>query len=501
MADPRETRVLVLVRGAHEGRLTQRLLADASIDGEPCEDVEDLCAKLSEGAGAALLAEEVLNPGVLKRLERALAEQPAWSDFPILVFTAAALTESTQNAAAALGNVTFLDRPVRVATMLASVRSALRSRGRQYEARRAIDSRDQFLAMLGHELRNPLSAITFALMALDRKASGPRPAEHGVLERQVRHLSRLVDELLDVARVTHGKVVIERQRLDLAEIAKGAFDSFEPRAREHDLTYRLALEEKPLWVLGDRQRLEQVIGNLLTNAIKYTPRGGAVSLQVDATNERARVTVTDTGVGLPEDMKERIFAPFAQVDSSLDRSQGGLGLGLALVQSLVALHGGQVRAKSEGLGKGSCFEVELPRAAAAEPTVDSSVADASPPPLLRVVLVEDNPDVRELFALLLKDSGHDVTAAEDGPGGLRTVLSVAPDIAFVDVGLPGFDGYELARRARASGSRTRLVALTGYGQNEDRKRAAEAGFDEHLVKPVAGDAILRALARANAHPG
>jgi signal transduction histidine kinase/CheY-like chemotaxis protein len=500
-AGQRERRVLVLVRGAHEGELTRRLLVEAGLHCEACRDSEELCRKLQEGAGTALLAEELLSRAVLAQLEHLLAEQPAWSDFPMLVFSAAAVTHDTRGLAlAALGNVSFLDRPVHVRTMVAAVRAALRTRARQYEARRAIESRDAFLAMLGHELRNPLGAITFALLALDRKSSGgARPNEYGIMERQVRHLSRLVDELLDVARVTHGKVAIDKHPVDLAEVAQGAFEAYAPRAKEQSLEYSLELELRPLWVLGDRQRLEQVVGNLLTNAIKYTPSGGQVRLHLAADAHSACLRVVDSGVGLAEEMRERIFAPFVQVDSSLDRSQGGLGLGLALVQSLVQLHGGRVSASSDGVGRGSRFEIVLPRApmpSASPPPADSAHQQAS----LRVVLVEDNGDIRELFTELLRESGHAVTAAGDGPSGLQALLSLRPDIAFVDVGLPGFDGYELARRARAEGSNARLVALTGYGQKEDRTRARDAGFDEHLVKPVAHEDIRHALSRANPAP-
>lgn len=490
-----EERVLVLVRTAHEGRLTQRLLQEAGVSSEACESVEDLLEKLRLGAGAALLAEEVLTSHVAQRLRSVLAEQPAWSDFPLLVFGAAAKTAREDKAG--LGNVTYLDRPVHVRTMLASVHAALRSRRRQYEARKAIESRDAFLAMLGHELRNPLSAITFALAALERKNAGaPRPTELGIVQRQSRHLARLVDELLDVARVTHGKVSIDRQRLDLAEIAKSAFEAYEGRAREQGLDYRLEVQKGPLWVLGDRSRLEQIIGNLLTNAIKYTPQGGSVTLQAQVRDGQVLVSVQDSGVGLAEDMRDRVFTPFTQVDSSLDRSQGGLGLGLALVKSLVALHAGSVRAESEGIGRGCRFEVSLPLAAPQEVAAEPAVNDGLTMSKLRVVLVEDNEDIRELFTEMLQEHGHSVTAAADGPSGLDAVLSVQPDIAFVDVGLPGIDGYELARRARDRGSKSRLVALTGYGQKEDKQRAHDAGFDEHLVKPVGDDAIRGAMARA-----
>jgi signal transduction histidine kinase len=493
-----EHRLLVYVRGLREGELTARLLHEAGLRSELCMSTNELAHKLGEGAGAVLLAEETLTAETTRALVDTLAQQPAWSDLPFLVFSAAAQPDRPRGGAgAALGNVTFLDRPVHTRTMIAAAQAALRSRRRQYEARRAIESRDAFLAMLGHELRNPLSAITLALAALARKnATDRRAPEHAVMERQARHLVRLVDELLDVARVTRGKVVIERRRVDLAEVTKAAFETYELRARERDLTFRLKVAERPLYVMGDRQRLEQVLGNVLANAVKYTPVGGTVDVEVFADSQSARVAVIDNGVGLAPEMLGRIFAPFEQVGSSLDRSQGGLGLGLALVQSLVTLHGGEVHASSSGLGRGCCFEIRLPRVEGppqhADPVTPPTVA-VSP---LKVVVVEDNADIRELFVQSLAHTGHSVTCAADGPSGLEALLAFGPDVAFVDVGLPGFDGYEVARRARAAGSRSRLIALTGYGQLEDKLRAVEAGFDEHLVKPVLDDDLRRSLERS-----
>jgi signal transduction histidine kinase/CheY-like chemotaxis protein len=494
-----EQRLLIFVRGIHEGKLTARLLHEAGLASELCMNSDEFRLKLKEGAGAVLLAEEVINDGTKQVLAEQLSQQPAWSDLPVLVFSAAARPDHPRGSAdAALGNVTFLDRPVHTRTMLAAVHAALRSRQRQYEARRAIESRDAFLAMLGHELRNPLSAITLALAALERKSpTGPRPAEHAVMERQLRHLLRLVDELLDVARVTHGKVVIERRRVDLAEVTKAAFEAYELRAREREIAYHLNLHERPLYVTGDRQRLEQAFGNLLANAVKYTPRGGRVDVDVFAEGPSARVAVIDNGVGLAPEMLGRVFAPFAQVDSSLDRSQGGLGLGLALVQSLISLHGGEVHASSPGLGRGCRFEIRLARIEAAPQQADVVTPSTMPPSPLKVVVVEDNEDIRELFVQSLAETGHSVTCAADGPSGLEALLASGPDVAFVDVGLPGFDGYEVARRARAAGSRSRLVALTGYGQSTDKQRAVEAGFDEHLVKPVLDDDLRGSLERAS----
>ncbi len=493
-----EQRSLIFVRGLREGKLTARLLQEAGLSSELCATPEELCQKLREGAGAVLLAEETLTEPLRRALAELLAQQPAWSDLPLIVFSAPTSAERPRTGAdAALGNVTFLDRPVHTRTMITSVQAALRSRQRQYEARRAIESRDAFLAMLGHELRNPLSAISLALTALERKnPTEPRPLEHGVMKRQLEHLVHLVDDLLDVARVTRGKVVIERALVDLAEVTQAAFDAYALRARQRGLSYRLSPAQLPVYVLGDRQRLEQVLGNLLANAIKFTPAGGSVEVQVLVEADNVRVAVIDTGVGLAPEMLHSVFAPFTQVDSSLDRSQGGLGLGLALVQSLIELHGGKVQAQSAGLGHGCRFELQLPRVEAEPRKVPATQPSKARTDPLSVVVIEDNEDVRHLFAQSLAEAGHSVTCAMDGPRGLEALLALRPDVAFVDVGLPGFDGYEVARRARSSGSRSHLVALTGYGQSSDKQRAVAAGFDEHLVKPVLDEDLRRSLERA-----
>ena len=492
-------RVLVLVKGRHEGRLTLELLAREGFHGVTCKSVAELCFLMEEGVGAVLLAEELLTPEAIERLERVLRRQPPWSDCPFVVFSAP--HERPLPAAKSIpvgGNVTFLDRPVRVRTMLAAVHAAIGSRRRQYEARRAIESRDEFLAMLAHELRNPLGAISLATTLLERRdpnASSSRA--HAVIDRQTRHLTRLVDDLLDVARITSGKIVVKSETLNVAEVVQAAFATLEPRAREHGLEYDLHVSDTAISVGGDRQRLEQVFANLLTNAIKYTPRGGRVSVRIATEGDFVTIDVVDSGLGLAPETYERIFEPFAQIDTSRERAQGGLGLGLALVRSIVQLHGGSVEARSEGLGRGSTFRVRLPRIPAFGIVAKTTASATVEPPRRTIVVVEDNADIRDLLVDLLQGSGHEVVCAADGPSGLEKVLSLAPDIAFVDLGLPGFDGLELARRARASGSATHLVALTGYGQESDRQLSRTAGFDSHLVKPVVGADLDRVILRAS----
>ena len=493
--------VLVLVRGPRDGELTAKLLRQAHVESHLCVDVGELCGRIQDGYGAAaVVAEQMLTPAATERLREILSRQPPWSDFPLLVFGVSARIQAERSQSiTALGNVTFLDRPVRVRSMIASVRAAVRARERQYEARRAIESRDAFLAMLGHELRNPLGAIAFALSILGKKAAVQGLKEHAVIERQSRHLSRLVDDLLDVARVTHGKVDLKLEKLNLVEVARGAFEALEGRAHDQHLSYDFSCSESGIYIDGDRQRLEQVFANLLTNAIKYTRRGGAIQMQVACEDDRetVQVVVTDNGVGLAPHMRERVFEPFAQVDESLDRAQGGLGLGLALVRSIVQLHGGSVQAESDGVGHGSSFIVRLRRRAddvASAPHASPVAAAVAP---RKVLGVDDNEDIRELFVVLLRQAGHEVAYADDGPHGFAEILRFKPEIAFVDLGLPGFDGLELARRIRAAGARVYLIALTGYGQREDKQRTAEAGFDDHLVKPALETDVERAIRRAN----
>jgi signal transduction histidine kinase/CheY-like chemotaxis protein len=434
----------------------------------------------------AVLTEESLTEEAMDRIVHCLSKQPPWSDFPLLIFTGARGPETgADDRWSALGNVTLLERPVRVRAMTGAVQAALRGRRRQYDARHAIQARDQFLAMLGHELRNPLASVRLALAMLARTREPAAQERHrAIIDRQTQHLSRLIDDLLDVARVTYGKVAVRPEVLHLDEAIRACCHSVDASFRANGLSLQLSLEPN-VPVRGDRVRLEQIFANLLSNAVKYTPRGGTVELSLRVEQGRAVVSVKDSGIGLDAEVLQRIFDLFAQVDQSLDRSKGGLGIGLTLVRSLVQLHGGTVTATSAGLGQGSTFRVELPVAAA-------SPAVHDPPRHVglgsrehaRVVLVEDGTDIRELLQELLEMDGHAVYTAADGPTGVERILEVQPDVAFVDIGLPEIDGYEVARQVRAHGSQTVLVALTGYGQLEDQRHAKEAGFDRHMTKPV-----------------
>ncbi len=376
-----------------------------------------------------------------------------------------------------------------------------------------LDERDQrkneFLATLAHELRNPLGVVGTALHAV-RESNGheahvARPLE--IAERQLWHLARLVDDLLDVSRIDQGKITLRRERVDLAAVVSRAVESAAGlmERRGHRLT--LDLGDQPMPLEADPVRLEQVVDNLLTNAAKYTPEGGHVEVRARPEDGAAVLTVADDGIGIAPQMLERIFQLFAQADESLERSSGGLGLGLALVERLVALHGGTVRAESPGEGQGSRFTVRLPLAAgaaaaaaeAAEAPLEGAPEESGPQPdtPVSVLLVEDNEDAREMLALLLEGRGFEVATAADGASGVERIQAGDFDAAVVDIGLPGLDGYEVARRVRdaedGDGGRILLIALSGYGRSEDRERSAEAGFDHHLVKPVDPDELCGLL--------
>lgn len=490
-----EARFLVLAPTGRDAALTAALLTQAELTATVCDDIAELCHRVDhEGAAALMIAEEALSRRAVVRLSETLARQGSWSDLPVLVFTGAALRRrpSADELLASLGNVTLLDRPLRPITMISAARSALRARKRQYEARaelyaqhEAVRQRDQFLAMLGHELRNPLSAIVMALN-LQGDGDGKSRRYREIMRRQVQHLSRLVDDLLDVSRVTSGKIKLQREMLDLVVLAERCVNALGPVAEAQRTTLDYRGPSTSVWVEADPVRLEQIIANLITNATKYTRTGGHIEVVVSATRDESCVEVRDNGVGIPEEMLGRVFDLFAQVEGTLDRAKGGMGIGLTLVRSLVELHGGTVEARSEGKNRGSAFSVRLPRAPPPMPVAAPIDArDASQHPSHDVLIVEDNQDSRELLAVLLAERGHRVLTAADGPSGVREAIAQRPDVLLVDIGLPGLDGYGVARKVRdALGSAVYLIAVTGYGQPDDRRRALAAGFDMHLTKPL-----------------
>ncbi len=364
------------------------------------------------------------------------------------------------------------------------------------QAEGANRAKDEFLAMLGHELRNPLSAITTAAQLLRmRPEGGPAILAHGVLQRQTVHLTRLVDDLLDASRVSGGKIELERRPLDFAALVQRVAVQVVGSSPKHQLAMRL----EPAWVSGDETRLEQIVTNLLSNAVRYSPDGGAIQLALARAADRVLLTVRDEGVGMTVELVPRVFDLFVQGERGAARSQGGLGIGLTIAHRLAELHDGRLDAHSDGEGQGSTFTLTLP---GIEPL--SGIEPATLPAgtgavrRLDVLLVEDNDDGRRMLRELLEGAGHRVTEAVHGPQALERATDGTFDVALIDIGLPGIDGLEVARRLRRMGPRlakTLLVAITGYGAPQDHARSREAGFDLHVVKPVDGVALLEQVQR------
>ncbi|MDB5869034.1 MAG: integral rane sensor hybrid histidine kinase [Polaromonas sp.] len=358
-------------------------------------------------------------------------------------------------------------------------------------------AKDQFLAMLGHELRNPLAAISGAIAWSERNghATAAAAEARAVIQRQSGHLSHLVDDLLDVSRMLGGKITLKKQPLDLAKKVRACLESLRMTGRTAG--YELKVMTEPTWVNGDPMRLEQTANNVLVNAFKFTPPGGWVEVTVSSSAGEALLTVKDSGVGISTELLPHVFEVFVQGAASLDRAQGGLGIGLALVRQLVSLHGGTVSAESAGPGQGSTFVVRLPRIAAPAAQPVAALPASTPGRRWRILLIEDNEDARHMMRRLLDMEGHEVMEASSATAGLRLAGLQQPDLAIVDIGLPEMTGYEVAEHLRSDPATHTmgLIALTGYGQEEDRKNAVSAGFDAHLVKSVDINHLLAVIDR------
>ncbi|HKB00844.1 MAG TPA: ATP-binding protein, partial [Gemmataceae bacterium] len=365
------------------------------------------------------------------------------------------------------------------------------------EAREEARRKDKFISMLAHELRNPLAPIGNAMHLLARsRESAVVDKVQDIVTRQVAHLSRVVDDLLDASRVARGQAQLRRERVDLGRVARQASEDQAASFGKAGVALAADVPDTPVWVEGDRTRLTQVVTNLLANAAKFTDRGGRATVGVRRDRGQAVLTVADTGVGMDAATLARLFEPFAQADQSLARTRGGLGLGLALVKGFVELHDGTVTAASAGPGKGSEFTVRLPLAPEPPAVTAAPLPAARPAPVRkRVLIVEDNKDAADSLRMVFEMTGYDVTVAYTGPDGAEAARRVRPDLVICDIGLPGMDGYAVARRIRAdlAAERPVLVALTGYGEAADRDRALAAGFDRHFTKPADPAALEAAL--------
>ena len=465
-----------------------------------CTEFELRCEQI-EGRPLARVAETQWDvPLLLKQLQEVLTRDIALTDFELpytvprrsprnLLLTAHKIPGDTG----------------RVSLILLSVEDVTERRASAQRLEQMDQRKDEFLAMLAHELRNPLSAITQALHLLRHHKGGTDPTPlYDLIQRQTRQLVHLIDDLLDVARIRRGHIELKREAVNLVPLVRGTvWESSESlKRRRHTLT--LELPEAPLEVEGDPIRLEQIVSNLLENAIKYTEPGGRIMVSLSKEAGEIALSVRDNGIGIRAQDLEGIFDLFTQIDTTLARSDGGLGIGLTVVHRLVALHAGRIEARSAGLGRGSEFIVRLPIASrtahwAPQPKIESAHTTIAPS-VRRVLIVEDNRDSAEALGQLVRSWGHEVTMVPDGSSALALFEHLELDIAFLDIGLPRMDGYELARRMRASALQRplRLVAMTGYGREEDRRTALDAGFDAHFVKPLTIEAIRQLLTESAA---
>ena len=503
-----ERRVLLLPATRRDGEAICAILEREIIECLVCETAAAFVSELGQGAATLVLSDSALVGSAGQQIVKALQAQPSWSDVPVVLLGKEAATPEAAELIGVMTNVTLLERPTSRRTLLSAIRTALRARGRQYQMRdqmlalrdaenalRQSDRRkDEFLAMLAHELRNPLAPIRAASDLLPKIVPpGDERVDSTlqVVSRQVRQLARLVDDLLDVSRITQGRIQLHREVIDLGTVVAQALESVDPLMKEKGHVVLREVRWPEMHVRGDRARLVQCVANILANSAKYTDPGGRIQIGLRQESDVAVLSVQDNGLGISSELLRTIFDLFVQSERSLDRAQGGLGIGLSVVRQLVEMHDGTVTAYSEGEGKGSRFEIRIPKVAGP----DAVLPAASPVVTAhkRVLIVDDNRDAADSISLLLRIHGHEVRTAYGGEEALALATTFPADMVLLDIGLPGMNGYEVARRLRARDIPARLVALTGYGQPEDVQRAADAGFDAHMIKPVDFDRVLEAL--------
>lgn len=526
--------ILILAPTGRDGDLSARVFNDHRLQAEVCTGPQELAEKLSAGAGLVFLTEEALTPAVMQRLVKALEQQPTWSDIPLVILTSGG-GEIPANAEALAtlvqkGNVTLIERPVRVITLVSTVKAALRARRRQFDVRdylsaeqRAKDElkqaiqraeeanslKDEFLATVSHELRTPLMAVlgwAHLLRSNNLDEAGQRRALE-TIERNARAQQQLIEDLLDVSRIITGKLRLDVRPVTPASFIDAAVESVRPAADAKGIQLEILNDPNIGNISGDSGRLQQVVWNLLSNAIKFTPRGGLVQLKLQRTRSHVAISVSDSGQGIKQDFLPYVFERFRQADMKTTRAHGGLGLGLAIVRQLVELHGGTVGVTSEGEGKGATFVVRLPvlpvyqNAPVTDQQNQSDIEPADRPidlAGLKVLVVDDEADTCELLRSLLSKCGAEVSAAKSASEAFKIFKLVHPDVMVSDIGMPFEDGYELMRKVRAlpevNGGRVPAVALTAYARPEDRMKALRAGYQMHVAKPVQLDELVSIVA-------
>jgi signal transduction histidine kinase/CheY-like chemotaxis protein len=535
-ADTLDLRVLVLAPIGRDGALTSQLLEQADVPCHVCASAAELCTELRRGAGAVVLTEEALADPRIDELSATLHTQPAWSDISLLLFAGddrSQATMRTLRTLEVLRNVTLLDRPIRVTAVISTVRAALRGRRRQYELRDVMDAldasrrdaersrdeaqsanrlKDEFLATLSHELRTPLNAILgwVSLLRDNRVEAARVPRVLEIVARNAQSQAQLISDVLDVSRVITGRLRLRLQPVVVSRLVRDAMDTVRPAAEAKGIRLELTVEGEAPRMNGDAERLRQVFWNLLSNAVKFTPAGGHVHATIDRVDSQIRVTIADTGMGIPGEFLPYAFERFRQADQSFTRPHGGLGLGLAIVKHLVETHGGEVSVVSDGAGLGTTFRVQLPVGGAqalamAEPETDlepetDRLAEVAPEFLGRTVLVvDDDATTRELLATLLTDRGARVATVDSAAAALEWLDAHLPAIMIADIGMPGQDGLSLMRAIRRrpaqQGGDVPSVALSAFARAEDKRAALAAGYDDYLTKPALPAEVLGALAR------
>ena len=495
-----EKRVLIYAPTGQDAPLAARMLAMARIDSQVCCTLAELARQLPLGAGCVLTVEEALAPGGFMLLHDSVAHQPTWSDLPILLLThRGADSLAVRQAVAALGNLTLLERPVRTLTLVTSLHALLRARDKQYQVREAARRKDEFLASLGHELRNPLAPIRTSVALLNHLYPGVAQVERigDVIERQVTHLTRLVDDLLDVARITSGKIALQRERIGFRAVIGHVHELCAQAAAAKQIPIELDLPERDLTLDADYARVVQILANILSNAVKFTPPHGCITLRAWREELKLYVSIADNGIGIDNASMARIFGMFEQSGTVNGQVSSGLGIGLSLSRQFAQMHGGSIEARSAGAGTGSEFIICLPVICAdadadAAPTAAHG-CDGGAPQRARVLVADDNRDAADALRALLEMEGYEAEAAYDGQAALAAVMRAVPDMIVMDLGMPGMDGYDAARaiRQQAGAEDVLMIALTGWGQSDARHRTIEAGFDHHLIKPVDVEQILK----------
>ena len=487
-----EHRIVIFAPVGKDARLIGQVLGHARVPCHICAGLGDVVQELKQGAAALFVVEEAFNDGFLREMTSFLAAQPAWSDLPVMVLSKEGLdSPGVQRIFEQVGNVTLLERPVRRATLVSAALSAGRARRRQYEMREVDRRKDEFLAILGHELRNPLAPIRTAMDVLNTiPHTDPKVRSISqVVERQVRHLTRLVDDLLDVARITNDKVALQCERVSLATVLQHAVEICRQQLDAGGHTLDLRQPAGSVLLFGDRARLVQSLANVLNNAAKFSPPRSTIHVYAGVEGEDIVFTVRDHGAGLEPEARSRIFDLFVQGRAGRSHAFGGLGIGLSLTQRFTHMHGGSVSVSSEGAGKGCEFVLRMPIVVAerrSKERLPAGQAREHAGDTLRILVVDDNGDGAEMLQVMLEMEGYAVAKAHDGQAAIAMAGRFRPHVVLMDIGLPDMHGHEAARLIleREGNEDIVFIAMTGWGHDEARRHASEAGMQHYLVKPV-----------------